>query len=784
MARLRAKLNNINIALAQAKLSKDYTDQLVFIKEYPSRKARYAKLDPSPHKSISDNLADSGITQFYTHQTEAITHARAGRNVVVVTETASGKSLCYNIPVLETILADPSACALYIFPTKALTQDQARTLHQIADPEAMWDEKKCFYAPRLGNTPIRFGIYDGDTPNEERRAIRRDARIMFTNPDMLSLSILPHHLKLWAPFFKKLRYVVIDEIHTYRGVFGSHVANLMRRLSRICEYHGSHPAFICCSATIANPAQHASALIGDKCVAVTSSGAPSAGRKFALWNPPEIEGSSGARRSPLSETINLFSHFVECGLRTIVFARSKPTVEVILKYVQGKVESAGLPAGCVVSYRGGYLPSERRAIERSLAEGRLMGVTCTNALELGIDIGSLDIAIINGYPGSIASVWQQAGRAGRRDTESLAIFVAYSEPLDQYFMRHPEYFFDQSAEQAIVNPENPYILSQHLAAAAAEIPLKRSEQQYFGKNFVPQVRAMIKEGLMKEQNGAAFWTGDDFPTADINLRTSTADRYAIVDEKGALIGEMDSSTVFIYLHPGAVYLHLGETYIVKSLDIDERTATVTRKRPEYYTRSLSNSEVTIDKVINSRTTGNIEKYFGYVNVTGQVHSFKKVRAADDRMIGVEPLDLPSQHLWTQSLWFNVPDDVCRMVKAAGRDLPGGLHAVEHAAIAILPFLAMCDRDDIGGLSTPAHPDVGGQAAIFIHDACHGGIGLAEAGYKTLGNLLVRTLDLITECSCRDGCPSCIQSPKCGNMNEPLDKRAAIIILKSMIDKIG
>lgn len=780
----RRRESGLEKLIERIKQGDEYADQLVFAEKYPPRAARYATVDPPVAEPLASNLRALGIGRLYSHQAEAVRRVRAGENIVLATDTASGKSLCYNIPVLETIIADPDARALYIFPTKALGQDQTRMLHELIDPDAEFDERRSAYSLKLGRRKVRFGTYDGDTPRDERPVLRREGNILLTNPDMLSLGILPNHSRYWGKFFERLKYVVIDEIHIYRGVFGSHVASLMRRLARICEHYKSMPQFICCSATIGNPARHAEAITSRPVSAITESGAPTAGRLFILWNPPKMDNSFQTRRSPITESINLFANFVGQEMRTIVFARAKPTVEVILKYTRDKLLGGSVSPDRIVSYRGGYLPSERREIERALAEGELLGVTCTNALELGVDIGSLDAAILNGYPGSIASVWQQAGRAGRRERQALAVLIAYSEPLDQYFMRHPEYFFGRPVEQAIVHPSNPYIMEMHLKAAAAELPLKRSEERLFGENFVEVVRDLIQDGELSETPQGVFYIGEDYPAGRINLRTTTSERYAIRAPGGDLIGYMDASTVFQYLHEGAVYLHMGESYLVEELDLEKKVATVAPKTMSYYTRSLSKERVSVDSIERSGEIGPAPVHFGYLEVTGRVYGFKKIRQRDNTVIGREDLDCPEDRLWTQGFWFVLPDGIERGVKEKGLDLMGGLHALEHAAIAMLPFLAMCDRHDIGGLSTDSHPDTGGRPAVFIHDAYDGGMGLAEAGFERVGELLKKTLELIKDCGCEDGCPSCIQSPKCGSMNEPLDKKAAVFILKGLLGGHG
>jgi DEAD/DEAH box helicase domain-containing protein len=762
----------------------DYEGQIVHVEVFPRRAARYAEPDPPLPEVLRRNLAHLGVERLYTHQTDAIQLVREKKNVVLVTETASGKSLCYNLPVLEALMRDPTARALYVFPTKALGQDQSRALHHLIDPDAPYDERRGHHSANLTDAiAVHFGNYDGDTDRDARSHIRRFAQVVFTNPDMLSLGILPNHGRYWQAFFRRLKYVVLDEVHIYRGVFGSHVANVMRRLRRVCRAAGSDPQFICCSATIANPAEHASALTGRPMEAVERSGAPHAERRFVLWNPPLFDSTTGLRRSPLTETVRLFTHLSARGCRTIVFARSKPTVEVILRFARDRMRTEpGRLETRVMSYRGGYLPSDRREIERQLARGELLGVTCTNALELGVDIGSLDAAVLNGFPGAIASVWQQAGRAGRRDAESLAVFVAASEPLDQYFMRHPEYLFRQPVERAIINPNNPYILTAHLKAASHELALRADEVSLFGDNYMELMRALLRGGALRERPAGAVWAGLDFPAGEISLRAATASRYVIREKDGSQIGLMDASTAFTYLHSGAVYLHQGESYLVQQLDLPERTAWVTRRTLPYYTRSLSVEDVRIAESIRDKAFNGFPVHFGMVDVASRVHAFKKIRQSDESVIEKVPLDLPPENLRTQAVWFMLPDALLEHAVEKGMDPMGGLHALEHASIAMLPFLAMCDRQDIGGLSHNCHPDTG-RPTVFIHDGVDGGIGLAEMGYEMMDALLQRTHELISECPCKEGCPGCIQSPKCGNMNEPLDKAAAGYFLEALL-RIG
>lgn len=775
----RSKKIDFDKFLSRLKAHEDYRGQIEHERVFPAKKPKYAPLKRPLPDQFAKNLKTIGAAQLFTHQAEAINRVRSGEDIVIVTETASGKSLCYHLPVLETIHNEPDARALYIFPTKALSQDQSRSLHKLISPSADYAENKTVHTLKCGKGRATFGVYDGDTSREDRSTLRKFANIVLTNPDMLSLGILPNHSRLWNKFFSNLKYVVIDEMHIYRGVFGSHVANLIRRLERICEFHRARPQFICCSATTANPAEHAARLLNRNPTIISNSGAPSANKTFVLWNPPIYDKLQGLRHSSITESVNLFSSLSALGARTIVFARSKPTVEVILRFTRDKLKDDPGAYGGITSYRGGYMPEDRRKIERALSDGGLTGVTCTNALELGVDIGSLDAAVLNGYPGTIASTWQQAGRAGRRGQDSLSILVATAEPLDQYLIRNPDYFFDLGVENAIIDPFNQYIQSMHLKAAAYELPLRREEESLFGDQYAKRVRQLIKEGSLKNTGGRVICAGDDFPAQDINLRTSTAERFAILTGDGAQIGMMDAGTVYNYLHPGAVYLHQGDSFLVDRLDVQAKTAVVDRRNLNYYTRTLSRETVDIEIEITAKKFKTTPVFFGYVNVTNIVHSYKIIRVGSDEVIERVPLDFPPETLRTQSLWFFIDDKTVSLIKDKGLDIDGGLHALEHAAISMLPFLAMCDRDDIGGLSTSRHQDTG-VPTVFIHDGYPGGVGLSEMGYKSIDKLLQKSHEMITGCPCADGCPSCIQSPKCGNMNEPLDKKAALLILKSIL----
>ncbi len=743
----------------------DYKQQIVHIQHISPRDASFSELDEPGHSVLKSRLESLGISRLYTHQAEAINAARRGENVMVATASASGKTLCYNLAVLEAIVNDRSSRALYLFPTKALAQDQLRSLNQLACPEMM----------SLGE----FATFDGDTPQQERAEIKKKARIVLTNPDMLHLGILPNH-KSWSRLFRSLKYVVIDEAHVYRGVFGSHVANVMRRLRRLCAFYGSSPQFICCSATIANPREHVERLVGLPFKLIDVDGSPHGGKLFVFWNPPIIDEATAARRSPNSEATFLFAELIRKGIRSLVFARTRKLTELIYIYTR---EQLGISlAHLVKPYRAGYLPEERRQIERELFSGHLLGVVATSALELGIDIGDLEATVLVGYPGSIASTWQQAGRSGRGSASSLSFLIGQDNPLDQYFMHHPEYFFGKSAENALINWENLNILAPHLLCAAWEMPLSEGDGEFFGAAFGDAISVLEAQGRIRKHDGSWYLSPRiAHPAQDINIRSTSGKNYAVIDASRGyqLLETVEDSVAFFQIHPGAIYLHQGEAYLVKELDLEQRVAIVTPTDVPYYTQTKELTDIRVLKVEREKSCLGTKVCFGEVDVTNTVVGFKKKMQFTEEVIGDEPLDLPPLRFVTQALWFDLPKASVGQVAEAGLDLAGGLHAVEHAAIAMLPLFALCDRNDIGGVSTPLHADTG-KPQIFIYDAYPGGIGIAEKGFEVVTELWSATLQAIEECSCPQGCPSCIQSPKCGNNNEPLDKKAALILLQGLV----
>ena len=746
-----------------------YNAQIAHIEHIPPCDASCAELDKPLVSSLQHCLDEHGLLPLYTHQAEAVNDARQGRNVMVSTSSASGKTLCYNIPVLEAMLTERGSRALYLFPTKALAQDQLRGLQEL------------FCLPPL--RAEEFATFDGDTPQAERPEIRKRARIILTNPDMLHIGILPNH-QSWSRLLRHLRYVVVDEAHIYRGVFGSHVACVLRRLRRLCQLYGSNPQFICCSATIANPGEHAEKLVGLPFTVVDNDGSPHGGKDFVFWNPPIIDEAKSVRRSANSEATNLFTELVNCNVRSLTFARTRRLTELIYTYSRQRLaETAPALAGRIKAYRAGYLPQERRQIEQELFSGQLLGVVATTALELGIDIGDLEATVLTGYPGSIASTWQQAGRSGRGRDRSLSFLIGLDNPLDQYFMRHPDFFFQKGFENALVNPDNAYILGAHLLCAAWELPLG-SDEEIFGSTF-RQRRAELEElGVLRERRQRWYLSPRiAYPAQGINIRSTSGENFAVVDTStDSLLETVDASVAFFQIHPGAIYLHQGESYLVIDLDLANRTAYAEPTTASYYTQTKEIEDLRIVKRTRRRRCGLVRVYLGEVEVTNTVVGFKKKAQFTEEVIGEEPLDLPPQHFPTVALWFDLPPEVVARLDREQLDFAGGLHATEHAAIAILPLFALCDRNDIGGVSTPFHPDTG-RAQIFIYDAYPGGIGIAEKGFDLMEELWQATLKAIIECPCQEGCPSCIQSPKCGNNNKPLDKKAAQMLLEGLLGEL-
>ena len=748
------------------KSKRDYRQQIVHVEHIPARAARYGRLDRPLPRGLREALAHVGAQRLYVHQAQSINAIREGEHVIVATPTASGKTLVYNAPVLESILEDPLARALYLFPTKALAQDQLRAMKELTR--------------NLHRRP-RFGTYDGDTPRGGRRRLRQAASIILTNPDMLHLGILPNHT-LWSKFLANLRWVVIDEAHVYRGVFGSQVACTLRRLLRLCRFYGAEPQFILCTATIANPAEHAERLTSEPARVIDEDGSPQAAREFVLWNPPFLDAARKARRSANVEATALFVAMVQQGIRNITFTRARRVAELILLYARDLLaEDTPELVAQIRSYRAGYRPELRREIEQALFTGQLLGVTATNALELGVDVGQLDATVLVGYPGTIASTWQQAGRAGRGVREALNVLIALDNPLDQYFMRHPTALFGRSPEHALVAPDNVHILLKHLPCAAYEKPLSNEDERLFGPGFVEAMLQLERDLSLEYRDERWFFRGIGYPAEKVSLRAVSTNKVGILDasQNYRLLEELEEATAPARAHPGAIYLHQGEPYLISQLDLEMGIAYASPEEVDYYTQPRETSHVAVIETRRCKRLGASEACFGKLSVTQQVIGYRRLRHFDDAVLSIEPLDMPEQSFDTMGLWFDVPSEILQGVVRRELDPNGGLHAVEHAAIAILPLFAMCDRQDIGGFSTPHHPDTG-RAQIFVYDAYPGGVGIAEKGFELLLQLWQTTLTAIQECPCKDGCPSCIQSPKCGNNNEPLDKGAASFVLKSLL----
>ena len=740
-----------------------YKKQIVHVEKIPPREASGGDCQVPLHPDLQASIEGRGLWPLYSHQAEAINALKDGHNVIVATPAASGKSLCYNLPVLDSLLADRAARALYIYPTKALAQDQLKGLRSLA-----------------GRLPLQAAIFDGDTPSYERASIKRSAQVLLTNPDMLHLGILPNH-KTWSRLLQGLRYVVLDESHVYRGVFGSHVANVLRRLRRICRIYGSSPQFILCSATIANPGDLANRLTGLPFKVVDTDGAPYPGKQFAFWNPPIADEATSARRSTNMEASYLFSELVSRNIRTITFVRTRRVAELVYLYARGQLEEKRSGLGSSISpYRASYLPEDRRRIERALFQGELMGVSATNALELGIDVGSLDATVITGYPGSVSSTWQQAGRSGRRREESLSILVGQDNPLDQYFMNHPQAFFGRSVENALISPENPHIIQPHLLCAAYESPLTERDREMFGPGFEEHLTSLEDGRLVKKAGGKWYvTTAVSYPAETVNIRSTSSHSYLVVEAgSGVILEKVEEAFALHQLHPGAVYLHHGEPYLVTRLDLGSGTAYVAPHDGAYYTQAKDMTDIRVLRVRESRRAGGVSVYLGDVEVTNHVLGFKKKKHFTEEVIGEEYLALPPRRFNTVALWFDVPQRALDAVRGDASDLAGGLHAAEHAAIGVLPLFALCDRNDIGGVSTPRHPDTG-RPQVFIYDGHPGGIGIAERGYQVIEELWRATLRAVSECPCRGGCPGCIQSPKCGNNNHPLDKGVATLMLSAL-----
>jgi DEAD/DEAH box helicase domain-containing protein len=749
-------------ALTDLAADPDLGSRLIHLEHLPARPARSADPHGGLHPEVAERLAARGIGRLWTHQATAVDHVRAGRNVVVATGTASGKSACYQIPIITSVLEGTGDTALLLFPTKALAHDQLRAVRSWLVPG------------------LRAVTYDGDTPVEERAVARRTANVVLTNPEMLHIGMLPYHDR-WATFFMRLRYVVVDELHTLRGIFGSHVAHLLRRLRRVCARYGSEPAFCFSSATIGNPAELAEALSGLPVAVVDDDGSPRGERLVALWDRPLLDAERGTRPSANAETGAILARLVGSGLRTIAFSSSRKGAELVAQHARRRLtaRSPGL-VEAVAAYRGGYLPEERRALESALARGELLGVSATNALELGIDVAGLDAVVLNGFPGTLASFWQQAGRAGRALQPAAAVLVGGDDQLDRWYLDHPGEIFTRRPEPAVINPSNPFVSRPQIGCAAYEIPLSTADEAILGEDLDDAVRDLVLADALKPRGGRMYWAGSEAPAPAVGLRTGSSVEFRLLDTgTGRLVGTVEEARVFHVAHPGAIYLHQGRQWQVEHLDLDDHYALLAATDADEWTQPRHDTDIAITATEASRPVGRSTLHLGAVVVTTATSGYQRRRLPDGEVIERVHLELPPRTLPTRACWYTIPLEV---TTEAGLDLVrvlSAVHAAEHALIGMLPLFAICDRWDVGGVSMAMHPSTG-EPTIFVYDGYPGGAGIADLGFEAADVHLAAATDVIEGCGCERGCPSCVQSPKCGNWNEFLDKEAARKLLRAVL----
>lgn len=736
MNRLTGKVSSIQELIQLILKTPAIMENVTHWHTIPAKEGVYSEIPAEVHPSLKDALRQKGISHLYIHQAMAYEAIQAGKNVLTVTPTASGKTLSYNLPVIDQILKNSATRALYLFPTKALASDQVSELHELVD---------------FIGADIKTHTYDGDTPPNVRQVIRNAGHIVVTNPDMLHAAILPHHTK-WMKLFENLRYVVIDEVHSYRGVFGSHVANVIRRLKRICRFYGSSPQFILASATIANPKEHAERLIEEEVSLIDQNGAPSGKKHFIFYNPPVVNQQLGIRKSSLLETRKLAGFLLKQGVQTIVFARSRVRVEVLLTYLQDLVKDE-LGSKSIRGYRGGYLPQQRREIEQGLRRGEIRGVVSTNALELGIDIGQLQGVVINGYPGSIASTWQQAGRAGRRNDESIAILVASSNPLDQYVIQHPEFFFRSTPEEARIEPDNLILLVDHVKCAAYELPFEAGES--FGKEPVEEILSFLaEERILHRVKGRWYWMGDSFPAHEISLRSAAQENFIIIDMTNGskVIGEVDRFSAPMLIHEEAIYIHEGTQYQVEKLDYEEKKAYVREVNVDYFTDANLAVKLQVLQVFKEEEEECVTRSFGDVAVNAMATLFKKIRFRTHENIGSGPIHLPEEELHTSAYWFSLKDEITS--RWSPNDLQYALLGLSNVMVHLAPLYLMCDPRDVHVV--PQIKAVHNKRpTLFFYDRYPGGVGLSERLYDLHRELLRQAEELISSCGCLSGCPACV-----------------------------
>lgn len=744
-------------------------DRITHVENVPARQGRRAEWPAWSPALLVERLAAAGIEAPWEHQAAAAEHAHAGRSVIIATGTASGKSLAYLLPSIAAIYAGEEnrrheGTILYLSPTKALAADQLRALRSL----------------RL--TRVRAATYDGDTPQDERTWVRQHANYVLTNPDMLHRSMLPGHSR-WSSFLRRLRYVVVDEAHGYRGVFGSHVAHVLRRLRRVCARYHATPTFVLASATTSEPASAASRLTGLEVVAVDDDASPRGPATFALWEPPltDLRGERGApvRRTATAEAGDLLADLVVEGVQTLAFVRSRRGAEsVALGAKRALHEVTPALADQVAAYRAGYLPEERRALEAALRSRSIIGLASTNALELGVDVSGLDAVLVCGWPGTRASLWQQAGRAGRSGQASLSVLLARDDPLDTFLVHHPEAIFGTPVEATVLDPDNPYVLEPHLCAAASEMPLTEDDLPLFGPATADLLPDLVRRGFLRRRPAGWYWTRREKAAGLADIRGAGGAPIQVVEMgTGRLLGTVDEPSAHTTVHEGAVYIHQGDSFIVQTLDLDDAVALVEAADPDYSTTARDITDIAIVERLRSASWGDATLCFGTVEVTRQVVAYQMRRLQTGEMLGEKPLDLPPRTLRTRAVWWTLAD--AQIARLDDLDLTGAAHAAEHASIGLLPLFATCDRWDIGGVSTAVHPDTG-LLTVFVYDGHEGGAGFAERGYADAAEWLRATRDAIASCECDSGCPSCIQSPKCGNGNDPLDKRGALDLLAVLL----
>jgi DEAD/DEAH box helicase domain-containing protein len=744
-------------------LAHEHFDRVVANTALPARAARPALAPPSFSPTVTERLRARGVDPLWSHQAAAVDALRAGRSIVVATGTASGKSLCYQLPIVDGAVEGRRDTALLVFPTKALAQDQLRSLREWLVPDLV------------------AATYDGDTPSDERAWIRTHANVVLTNPEMLHVGVLPAHDR-WATFLLRLRYVVVDELHTLRGVFGSHVAHVLRRLRRLCEHYGSCPTFCFTSATIGNPAELASRLCGLPVEGIDGDGSPRAERRFAVWQRPLVDAHSGTRASANAETAMLLSRFVADGHQTLAFTRSRKGAELVAGHARGTLAQTRRddPTGAtpaVAAYRAGYLARERRELESQLASGQLGGIVATSALELGIDVGSLDAVVLNGFPGTLASMRQQVGRAGRARRRPAAVLIAGDDQLDQWYARHPSELLDRPAEAVVVNPDNPFVARAQIACAAHELPLTHADEHYFGDALDDAVRDLVLDDELKPRGGAMYWSGRESPAARVGLRTGSSVEYQLVDPDGCLVGTVDSSRAFHVAHPGAIYLHQGRQYRVRDLDVDEHVAVLDpADDADEHTQTREETDISILATEQTVAAGLGTAHLGAVTVLHDLVAYQRRRTSTNEVFDIVPLDFPPRELTTRACWYVAPLPTLLATGLEPARVIGAVHAAEHALIGLLPLFAICDRWDVGGVSIALHPQTG-DPTIFVYDGYPGGAGIAELAFAQLARHVRAAHELVHGCPCDDGCPSCVQSPKCGNWNEHLDKAAAVTVLE-------